>query len=691
MSAVSSRAMSQPSVLQPLGGPLSGQRFEFHVADVVIGSAPDCEVRLEAPGVLAYHARLLIAEAGVRLIPIEGPVGINDDLVGVEAALNNGDFLWIGAPGAEDALMFQFTLGDVAAASPEPQVEAAADAFDLSELPEPAGEFQEPVAGLPDPLLQVEDPPIEFADPEPVVEAAPDFFESHSPEAFEAPALETPAHAEPDLLDIEPEPLEAAHLAASSPDEGLMEELLEPEPAPAAALPPPAPSTPVLPPPTPTSASGAFKPPAPWQSASTPAPSASDGGYASSWESPAPAPAAPEPEEVVEEVHEEAPAPPPPPPPPAAPKAAAAAPRKATTGSSPRPRVRSAAEVDAVLKQALPAHRPERTTSSMGLIVGGLIALILIGVLISWLVSSTPNEIPVSAPAAPPVTAPPVTAPAAPASAPVEATTPDAGAGVPAAPENAAPAVGPAATPPVPPPGTRPAATPAQAPGGRPAAPTPVSPAAAGARPAGPGPAAGAAPAGPAAPPSQVPRLLEEARAAMAARDLAKAGQLLDQAQRLEPGNTEVTARRAEVEGRLAILGRRFSPGATNVTGAKQTKGPSGFDLGGGGAVKTDFAAQIRCGVTPASVEPGLPYNVRCSIVNVGQKSFRLESVSVSESADGARATFSGTPPPRDIAPQGEAMIVDRNGTWSAKSQWSLEVNAKTTKAEGFVVAHSWR
>lgn len=307
------------------------------------------------------------------------------------------------------------------------------------------------------------------------------------------------------------------------------------------------------------------------------------------------------------------------------------------------------------------------------MIVGGLITLIVLGIGISWVVNSTPPvEAPPSVPGSvvmPPRPAGPVEAPATEAAPATEGSS--------AIAEPAAPATSAAAPNQAPnaPAVTAPAvAAPqaAQAPmKGAPAATAPVSPAA--------------------APVSPSARFLQDATAALATGDLVKAAQLLDQAARLEPGNAEIGARKAEIDARLAILARRFSPGATTTLGGRSTKGPSGFDLGGGTATRTDYAAQIRCGVTPASVEPGLPYTARCSIVNIGQKAFRLESITATEAADGARSAFAGTAPPRDLAPQGEAMILEKTGTWSARSQWSLEVVAKTNREESFKVAHTWR
>jgi len=197
--------------------------------------------------------------------------------------------------------------------------------------------------------------------------------------------------------------------------------------------------------------------------------------------------------------------------------------------------------------------------------------------------------------------------------------------------------------------------------------------------------------AAPAAPVSQAPKLLEEARAAMAARDFPKAQQLVDQVLRLEPGNVEAATRKTEIAARLATINRKFSAGATSVIGGKTAKGPSGFDLGGGGVVKTDFSAQIRCTTTPAIVEEGTFYTVRCAIVNIGTKSFKIESVAANETRDGAKTPGTGTTPRGDLAPQSESVLVEKTGAWSAKSQWSLEIVAKTNKDESFRAVYNWR
>ena len=211
-------------------------------------------------------------------------------------------------------------------------------------------------------------------------------------------------------------------------------------------------------------------------------------------------------------------------------------------------------------------------------------------------------------------------------------------------------------------------------------------------RPGAPAPTVAPTVAAPAAPVSQAPRLLGEARAAVAAKDLARASQLYSEVLRLEPGNAEVTARKAEVDTRVALLNRKLSVGATTVLGGKTSgKGPAGFDLGGGAVARTDFSAQIRCTTTPTNVEPEASYSIRCSILNIGTKPFKIESITANETADGAKNTSAGVTPRQDIAPQSDAVILEKVGSWTAKSQWSLEIVAKSTKDESFRAVYNWR
>lgn len=708
--------MAQPSILQPLGGPLAGQRLEFYGGEASIGSAADCTVRLDLPGVEPHHARITVDLTGAMIYRVDGVVGVNDDVVMGDSLLRSGDFVWIGEPAGPDSIMCQFTLGDGEEAPSEaaasdlvaapaaagemmevvseeaPPQAAAAEEVLLEETPVEPAEFAEPAPGpaefsepAPEPaseLTEAPEPPAEFPEPaSELTEAAPaSVAEYADPEPVAAysepePAPEPVAEFSEPLSEPEPAPAAAAEPVVVEPPPDLQEmmevapepqaefdpgETFEPAPAPESAtvtgFPPPSP------PPT--------VPPAPWLAPATapePAPAAE---YASAWESkPAAGPAA-----------VEAPAAPPPPPPPPAPRPAAAARPATPTSPLKRPATPSSksairtVQQDAVLRTP-PPPPPGRGTSSTPIIVVGLIAVVLlIGGVMFMRQTPAPAPAPPTPQPTPVAVATPEPTPAEPLGEPtVEATveptvepTPE--------PAPAATLAGP--TPRVP-------ATPRATPTPR-TTPTPTPRTAAATPP--PAPTAAA----PAAPVSPVPRLLEEARAAVNARDLPRAQQLIGEALRAEPGNSEATARKAEVDARVALLGKRFSTGATTVIGGKTAKGPSGFDLGGGGVVKTDFSAQIRCTTTPTSVEPGVQYTVRCSILNIGTKPFRLENVTVNETADGAKTPGAGTTPRGDLAPQSDSVILEKSGTWSAKA-WSLEVITKTTKDESFRAVYNWR
>jgi hypothetical protein len=652
--------MAQPSILQPLGGPLAGQRLEFTGGDVVIGSAPDCGVRLDAPGVEPHHAQIVINVTGATIYRLEGVVGVNDDVVLGDSLLRSGDFVWIGEPGAETSMMLQFTLGDV--------VDAAAVAAPAEEVVEE--------------LVSDEVMPHQEADHEMVVEESlvhepiehEAALEPHVEEhAFEEAHLVEPVH-ELEPPELEPAELEPAEL---EPAHELVHEELQPAEQLPASFGAPAPAAF-----SPTS-TGSIVPPAPWLAAAAQAQvSEPKSDYGSAWEQP------PKPAPVEEPPPPPPPAPAPPPPKPVARPAASSSVSTSTpAGGTKRPGTAPPRKsTDPVLKPP-PSPPPGRTTSSTPMIVGSLVALVVLAIGGYVMLSGppapappapTPAPTPVVVSTPPPVATTPVPEPTqvAVAEPTVDAPPPEP---TPTAPTAAAPTPRAAATPP-----PRATPTPRTTPTPR-ATPPPAT------RPGAPAPTVAPVVAAPAAPLSQAPRLLEEARTAVASRDYAKAAQALDQLLKLEPGNAEAATRKAEVDARMAAANRKFSVGTTATIGGKAAKGPTGFDLGGGGAVKTDYSAQIRCTTTPATIEAGTLYTVRCSIFNIGAKGFKLDNVAANETIDGAKAAGAGVTPKQELSPQSDAVIYEKSGAWSAKSQWSLELVAKTNKDESFRAVYNWR
>ncbi len=200
------------SSLQILGGALNGQRYVFPPAadEVTIGADPGCSFVLEAPGVSPLHARLIHEAGGWVVHDCRAPQGLylNDNTVGESAPLTDGDFLWLGEPGSDQALMVQVRLSM-----------------------EPAVGFEEaPVEAEPE--MAFEEAPAE-AEPayEAAAEAAPEFEEApaEAPLAMESESagFEVPPDEEP--LDLAPEP------EAAPPEP-------EPQPEAAPAPPPPAPA-----------------------------------------------------------------------------------------------------------------------------------------------------------------------------------------------------------------------------------------------------------------------------------------------------------------------------------------------------------------------------------------------------------------------------------------------------------------
>src|SRR6185295_18688842 len=113
--------------LTVLAGPLKGRQLvvDEAVDEALIGSDPDCRLFLDDASVSPIHARLWVDAEGASIKDTRsaGGVYVNDDRVQDEAALNDGDIVWLGAPG--EGVMLQFRQpGGRAAAAATPTYEA---------------------------------------------------------------------------------------------------------------------------------------------------------------------------------------------------------------------------------------------------------------------------------------------------------------------------------------------------------------------------------------------------------------------------------------------------------------------------------------------------------------------------------------------------------------------------------------
>ena len=320
--------------LSILGGSLHGRRHnpDEVVAEILIGSDPDCHLVVELPGISPIHAKVWADLSESTVYDTSAPRGVyvNTERVKEKAPIGEGDVLWLGPPQEPDSVCVQLHFepwvevlptaplesydtddavvveGDAsttlavtpdmipseAPTQPEPEVEvieaaaptlvepAATSASDedpffvgedarSAELEAPAAPFAEPAA---------EDWAISAApaaEPEPAPAPAADEF-------FVAGDTEVPATLEPTIVEADPV-LEATPFLDLPP----LEPPAPPPPAPA----PPPPAQPPRPAPAKAAASPAKPAPVPRaQAEPEPEPHAPDAGPT------APAPRAAEPQ-----------------------------------------------------------------------------------------------------------------------------------------------------------------------------------------------------------------------------------------------------------------------------------------------------------------------------------------------------------------------------------------------------------
>ena len=254
-----------------LGGSLHGRRRDLEevVAEVLVGSDPDCHLVVDLPSVSPIHARLWtdLDQAEVRDTRAPRGLYVNTERVEGQAILRPGDVLWLGPPQDPGSVCIQCRFEPWVEVLPgagqeEPEAPAAAgapvDAFDLdatesaSQAVEIAGEASDeyeavvfegeeaeggPVAAVPvdageDLVLAAAagEPPVEAPTAEPseppATAAAEGLFVGGAEPVPAAEAAPVPAAEEETSFVFEdeaPEPAAAAP-AAAGPDEWSIEE-----------------------------------------------------------------------------------------------------------------------------------------------------------------------------------------------------------------------------------------------------------------------------------------------------------------------------------------------------------------------------------------------------------------------------------------------------------------------------------
>jgi pSer/pThr/pTyr-binding forkhead associated (FHA) protein len=637
-------AESDGARLTILNGPLAGRELalETTVDNVLIGSDGSCRFHIPTPGISPIHARIWLDAGGVTVYDTHSPRGlyINDDRVNGQAPLKNGDVLWLGTPGEDEAVMIQVRLPSrggsstpTAGSKSDNEPEVVEETMVLASQPTP--------------------PDVEESD---AFAVGPDDADATvyemSVEEVEPPAIRVEQDADATVLEFGPRasepfppPDDADAFAVAGPEDTEATRIVSVPPAQgpvrfAVDIPPP----PLPEPPT-------------FEDETTEMAAA----------------ARPEPEQEPEPIWTPPPAPPPPPPAPPPPivrpqAAPPPPPRPAPT----RPPVRPAA--------ATPAPRPAapraRSASGRNAAIAAVGALILIGTgVATWRLlagASTTGE------ATPPATA---------ASAPPSTIAP------PAPPSTQA---GAAANDPVPEPPVEEAVTIVND------APAPtLAPVVATPRPATPSPVAKATTPPPPttlspeiAKSQQVLALLGRAETAAAALDYAGASATFDEALKLEPSNARATEGRAKAQAALAALKKGFVASRTTVTGGKAAKGGlSGFDSQDVSVAKAlDYSGRIDFEASPRSVKPGDNFNVQVYLTNDGKKGFKIGNVTVTTTVNGSRSGGPAAVRERDVDPGARVLLTELPATWQASTtSWSLEVVVTSSRNDTFRSQLTWR
>ena len=257
--------------LSILGGSLHGRRHnpDEVVAEILIGSDPDCHLVVELPGISPIHAKVWADLSESTVYDTSAPRGVyvNTERVEQKAPIRAGDVLWLGPPQEPDSVCVQLhfepwvevlptaPLESYATEAPT-LVEAGATAVGSDEDPffveedDPSGVVSPHPA--PSHREQVEAPRPPLAEP-----AAEDWAISESPVAEPEPAPVPAADeffvaGDPELpATLEPTVVEADSVLEATP-------FLDLPPLEPPAAPPPAPATPPRPPrPAPAKAAAA--------------------------------------------------------------------------------------------------------------------------------------------------------------------------------------------------------------------------------------------------------------------------------------------------------------------------------------------------------------------------------------------------------------------------------------------------
>jgi hypothetical protein len=96
--------------------------------------------------------------------------------------------------------------------------------------------------------------------------------------------------------------------------------------------------------------------------------------------------------------------------------------------------------------------------------------------------------------------------------------------------------------------------------------------------------------------------------------------------------------------------------------------------------------------MTPASVQPGDPWQLKIYVVNEGKKAIKISALEVATSVNGSPSGTGGPAKNRDIAPQQRVIVDQLSGTWPAGvTSWRTEVKVNAGKNDSLQSQLTWR
>jgi hypothetical protein len=193
---------------------------------------------------------------------------------------------------------------------------------------------------------------------------------------------------------------------------------------------------------------------------------------------------------------------------------------------------------------------------------------------------------------------------------------------------------------------------------------------------------------------AQVSTLVAQAEAAVASRNYDAALAQYDDALRLDPQNATAQAGKSAATAARAHARRKFVAGRTVVQTEKARGGGlEGFDSSGVNLQKApDFQGRVEFAMSPASVQPGDPWELKIYVVNEGKKTIKISSLAVTTVVNGTPSGTGGAPRNREIAPQQRVIVDQLSGTWPAGvSSWKTEVKLTAGRNDTLQSQVSWR